>query len=193
MATNRSISPIVSFDDLDAGIQMMKDFGFTPSTEYRNDAGEIEHCELSWGDTVVMPAPRSKSGAWIPGPSSLYLSLEDPDAHHAKAVAAGLEVIRPLTDESYGSREYGVRDSSGNVWTFGTYVAGSTASSNEGSGGENDQGLPRVASGDRGGEVTLSGYRESVPASASSVEAAGVEVEALDNQVGSDTPSPPSI
>ena len=52
---------------------------------------------------------------------SLYIVVADPDAHHARAVAAGAEVVRELTDTDYGSREYGVHDPEGNSWSFGTY------------------------------------------------------------------------
>jgi uncharacterized glyoxalase superfamily protein PhnB len=47
--------------------------------------------------------------------------VDDPDAHHERAVAAGATVVRPLEDMEYGSREYSVRDPEGNLWSFGTY------------------------------------------------------------------------
>jgi uncharacterized glyoxalase superfamily protein PhnB len=31
------------------------------------------------------------------------------------------DVIRPLADTDYGSREFTVRDPEGNLWSFGTY------------------------------------------------------------------------
>lgn len=36
-------------------------------------------------------------------------------------MAAGAQIVRPLTDEAYGSREYSARDPEGNLWSFGTY------------------------------------------------------------------------
>ena len=51
----------------------------------------------------------------------LYLVVSDPDAHHARAVDAGAEVVIPLRDEEYGSRGYSALDPEGNVWSFGTY------------------------------------------------------------------------
>jgi uncharacterized glyoxalase superfamily protein PhnB len=47
--------------------------------------------------------------------------VEDPDAHHARAKAAGADVIRELEDQDYGSRDYSARDFEGNTWSFGTY------------------------------------------------------------------------
>ena len=55
------------------------------------------------------------------GAASFFCAVTDPDAHFARTQAAGFEIILPLRDESYGSREYSVRDPEGHVWTFGTY------------------------------------------------------------------------
>ena len=53
--------------------------------------------------------------------------VDDADAHHDRAVAAGADVIYPLTDQDYGSHDYAVRDAEGFVWCFGTYELGSYA------------------------------------------------------------------
>ncbi|WP_407646997.1 VOC family protein [Actinacidiphila soli] len=37
-------------------------------------------------------------------------------------MAAGAEVVMPLTDQVYGSRDYTARDPEGNLWSFGTYL-----------------------------------------------------------------------
>ena len=50
-----------------------------------------------------------------------YVVVDDPDAHHDRAVAAGANVVMPLTDQDYGSRDYAARDPEGNQWSFGTY------------------------------------------------------------------------
>ena len=43
------------------------------------------------------------------------------DAHHDRAKAAGADIVVPLKDMDYGSREYSVRDPGGHLWGFGTY------------------------------------------------------------------------
>jgi uncharacterized glyoxalase superfamily protein PhnB len=53
--------------------------------------------------------------------SGVYAVVEDIDAHHARAVAAGAEILRPLAETPYGAREYTVADPEGNLWSFGTY------------------------------------------------------------------------
>jgi uncharacterized glyoxalase superfamily protein PhnB len=54
----------------------------------------------------------------------VYVAIGDPDAHYARAKAAGARIIRELSDTPYGSREYGAKDPEGNTWSFGTYHAG---------------------------------------------------------------------
>lgn len=51
------------------------------------------------------------------GPTVAAASIEvtDVDAAHAAAVAAGAEIVHPLTDEPWGVRRFFVRDADGNV------------------------------------------------------------------------------
>lgn len=126
-STARSANPLISFTDLDAGLKMMTEvFGFIEGAIFRDDAGVVQHCEMAWGNTIVMPSER-KDTVWSLGPVSLFLSTEDPDKLHGRAVQAGLEIVIPLTDQDYGSREFAAKDPSGNVWIFGTYQAGVVA------------------------------------------------------------------
>ena len=79
------------------------------------------HAELFWGDGAVLLGPRTAGDAWDTGRAVTYLVLDDPDAHHARVLAAGGEVVGELTDQPYGSREFAVVDGEGNRWVFGTY------------------------------------------------------------------------
>ena len=54
----------------------------------------------------------------------IYVHVADIDAHHERAVAAGAEIVIPLQDMDYGSREYSARDPEGHLWSFGTYQPG---------------------------------------------------------------------
>lgn len=51
----------------------------------------------------------------------VYVIVDDVDAHHARAKAAGAEIVIPPTDQHYGGRDYSARDVEGHVWSFGTY------------------------------------------------------------------------
>jgi uncharacterized glyoxalase superfamily protein PhnB len=52
---------------------------------------------------------------------------DDPAALHARAAAAGAQVVRPLNETDYGSHEFMVVDPEGNRWSFGTYRGEPTA------------------------------------------------------------------
>ncbi|HEY5786001.1 MAG TPA: hypothetical protein VIT65_14615 [Microlunatus sp.] len=44
--------------------------------------------------------------------------MDEVDAHHARDVAAGAEIIESPVDQGYGVREYGARDPEGQLWFF---------------------------------------------------------------------------
>ena len=46
---------------------------------------------------------------------TVSVEVDDVDAAHAAAVAAGLEIVHPLTDEEWGVRRFFFVDPSGNV------------------------------------------------------------------------------
>jgi uncharacterized glyoxalase superfamily protein PhnB len=52
---------------------------------------------------------------------AIYLVVPDPDAHYARAVAAGASVMMEIQDQDYGGRGYSCLDLDGNVWSFGDY------------------------------------------------------------------------
>jgi len=130
-ATVATIVPAMRYRDADAALALLTDtFGFAEHAVYRDDDGRLMHAELSFGNGMVMIGPVADTpfGRFMrqPGESggvttSLYVIVTDPDAHHARVAAAGLEIVLPLRDEFYGGREYSCRDPEGHVWTFGTY------------------------------------------------------------------------
>ncbi|MEM7488045.1 MAG: VOC family protein, partial [Pseudomonadota bacterium] len=61
------------------------------------------------------------------GSPGIYLVVEDVDAHHARAVAAGAEVVYPPEDTEFGTRRWRARDPEGHEWSFGTYAPQTTA------------------------------------------------------------------
>jgi uncharacterized glyoxalase superfamily protein PhnB len=105
--------------------------GFERRAVYEGENGIILHAELSLGNGIVMlgsakddehgrnfKSPRDLGGMETCG---IYLVVPDADAAHARAVAAGATVIRPLQDTPYGSREFAVKDPEGHTWSVGTY------------------------------------------------------------------------
>jgi uncharacterized glyoxalase superfamily protein PhnB len=118
-----TIIPTFRYDDPRDAIAFLRDaFGFQEHAVHE-DGDTIVHAELKLGDAYIMlGAVREANADLVSGPSTTYVVVEDPDAHHARAVAAGAEIIRELTDQDYGSREYAAKDPGGNVWSFGTYL-----------------------------------------------------------------------
>lgn len=47
--------------------------------------------------------------------------VRDPDAHYARAVAAGAEIVVDIADQDYGGRGYSCLDIEGHLWWFGSY------------------------------------------------------------------------
>ncbi len=123
------IIPALRYRDANAGLEFLAAaFGADAKEVHRGEDGVIHHAELRLGDSMVMVG-QATEGGWLGGEPgrplastvSLYVVVDDPDAHHERAVAAGATVVRPLEDTEYGSREYSVRDPEGNLWSFGTY------------------------------------------------------------------------
>ncbi len=121
--------PAIRYRDPDAAIEWLsRAFGLSERAVHRDDSGNVMHAELELGDGMIMLGQSDPAG-WMGGSEpqplastvSLYVVVEDPDAHHDRAVAAGATIVRELTDQSYGSREYSARDVEGNLWSFGTY------------------------------------------------------------------------
>ena len=122
MSNAPRIYPTLRYDDAPAAIQFLTTaLGFTAPVVVTGDGGAVDHGLLAYDTGVVMVSSRRDPGPFDHGTTCLFVAVDDPDAHHDRAVAAGAEVIMELVDQDYGSREYGVRDPEGNVWVFGTY------------------------------------------------------------------------
>lgn len=122
-----------SYRDCDAGLAFLVEaFGFTPHAVYRDDEGHVVHAELTFGNGMVMIGPDGKGEfgqayMTMPGRAggrctqTIYVIVTDVDAHHARAVAHGAEILIAPRDESYGGRNYAARDPEGHCWSFGSY------------------------------------------------------------------------
>src|SRR3954471_14150032 len=100
-------------------------FGFEETAVY-GDGDQVEHAQLSWpeGGGVMLGSVRDRpDDPWPvqPGSTGCYVVTDDPDAVHARAVAAGAEITEPRNETDYGSRGFAARDPEGNRWSFGTY------------------------------------------------------------------------
>lgn len=118
-----TIHATLRYDDADRAIAFLTGaLGLVEQDIHRDDAGRVAHGGLSHeGDLVMIGTRSDPPGPFDTGRASIYLAVDDVDAHHATAVASGATVIMDLVDQPYGSREYAVTDPEGNVWSVGTY------------------------------------------------------------------------
>jgi PhnB protein len=90
--------------------------------------GRIGHAEIQIGDSRMMladehPEIGALSPTTIGGTATgICLYVPDVDALHAKAVAAGVKVERPLQNQFYGDRSATVIDPFGHKWTIATHI-----------------------------------------------------------------------
>jgi uncharacterized glyoxalase superfamily protein PhnB len=77
--------------------------------------------QLTFRDGAVVATDGAAAGAVSGG--SVLVRVEDADAHHARAVAAGATIVSPPTDYPYGERQYTAEDPGGHRWTFSQSIA----------------------------------------------------------------------
>jgi len=138
--TKGNIIPALRYRNAPAAIEFLcKAFGFERRAVYQPSDTQVDHAQLVLGGDMIMLGSASNDGdyaKWVSplkspddaGTQGIYVVIDDCDAHHARAKAAGARILRPPTDEDYGGRGYTCRDLEGNVWSFGTYDPWATSS-----------------------------------------------------------------
>jgi uncharacterized glyoxalase superfamily protein PhnB len=129
-------SPVITclrYDDAPKAIEWLCEaFGFEKHFIVPGEEGKIAHAQLRFRDGMIMlgsagahgefdsfvKTPKELGGV---GSMSIFVVVPDADVVEARAVAAGAEIIMPLTDQGYGGRGFGCTDLEGNVWSFGSY------------------------------------------------------------------------
>ena len=90
--------------------------------------GNVGHCEIKIGDSVIMLADESpQMGAYSPSaiggsPVSIMLYLPDVDAVVQKSVELGAKLTHPVEDKFYGDRAGGFTDPFGHRWYIATHI-----------------------------------------------------------------------
>ena len=122
------ITPYLICKNAEAAIEFYKK-AFGAEELYRiGEPGMVGHAEMKIGNSVFMLADEYEpmnalSPETIGGsPVSLYIYVEDVDKFTEKAVAEGLEVIKPVSDQFYGDRSGHFRDPFGHMWGFATHI-----------------------------------------------------------------------
>ena len=92
------------------------------------EPGMVGHAEMKIGNAIFMladefPDMGAVSPQTIGGtPVSLYIYVEDVDGFTEKAIAEGLKVLKPVSDQFYGDRSGHFEDPFGHKWGFATHV-----------------------------------------------------------------------
>ena len=131
---------MVAYEDAATAIDWLcSAFGFEERAEQRhtNERGQVDHAELELdGATIMLSTPNEHYQAprrhaetcesarqWLDNPwviDGFFVEVDDVDAHHARAAAAGAHVIRALEDVEFaGMRLYTAEDVEGHRWMFG--------------------------------------------------------------------------
>jgi len=137
---NATVNLILSlrYSDAAKAIDWLCDaFGFERQLVVPGEAGAIAHAQLRFGNGMLMlgSGGSHEGGNESPfdqrvqppanledvRPSSIYVIVDDVDAHCTRARAAGAEIIMEPEDVDHGGRSYTCCDLEGNVFTFGTY------------------------------------------------------------------------
>jgi uncharacterized glyoxalase superfamily protein PhnB len=123
-----TIFPVFRYNDARAAIDwLVQAFGFQAHAEHESPNGTIAHAEVEFGASAIAISsaiPPSSENPWSDVREGIYVCVGDVDAHYAQAERAGAEMVMPVRDMDYGSREYSARDTEGYLWGFGTYEMG---------------------------------------------------------------------
>src|SRR5262245_45645309 len=120
------LSSSIFYDDPHAAIAWLcRAFGFELRLNVAGEDGVIHHSELCFGEALVMVSGTGgkepwkalyrspQATGWITQANVLF--VDDVDAHHQRALAAGARIARPLETNDHGEeywtdRSYGALD-----------------------------------------------------------------------------------
>jgi uncharacterized glyoxalase superfamily protein PhnB len=121
------ILPHVVYDDVGAAVRFLTEaFGFAERERYRHTEpdGTVSRTQLDVVDSVITVGRPSVHGQSPSGgvSSMLYVYVDDVDAHHTRARAAGATIVTGPGDMPWGDRRYQAADPEGHQWTFARYL-----------------------------------------------------------------------
>lgn len=117
----RTVTPYLVVEGAAAVLDFVKE-AFGAEEKFRMDTpdGTIGHAEVQIGDSMVMMGDAGDQNPAMP--AMIHLYVDDCDATYERALAAGGMSARAPTDQFYGDRSAGVRDTAGNLWWIATHV-----------------------------------------------------------------------
>jgi PhnB protein len=125
MPAKTQIIPYIFYRDVSAALDWLaRAFGFTEEMRTGTPSGGMHGKMTLDGQRIMMGLGAREWGMVSPREAGtatmgVFIYLDDVDAHHARAQAAGAEIVQPPHDQSYG-RTYTARDLDGHPWFFTT-------------------------------------------------------------------------
>jgi len=120
--TFQSIAPMLNYEDAGAMLDwLVRVFGFEERARYVDRNGVVRQAELYVGAGQEVWVNGRDPGYWAKlgrGPDGgVVVFVDDPDAHHAHTLAAGVDAPVPR-DMDWGARTYYLKDPQGYGWSF---------------------------------------------------------------------------
>jgi len=116
------LSSVVVLDDCARAIDWYKQvLGAKQRLRLDGPGGSVAHCELGFGDAVLMmgsPMPPQ----FQPKKASLAIYVKNCDATYNEALSAGARSMQEPTDQFYGDRNARFEDPFGNEWSVMTHI-----------------------------------------------------------------------
>ena len=119
-----SITPYLYYENVTGALKFLaKAFGFRRyGVHMRRPDGKINHAAMKFGGDLIMmgyPGPKYKNPKRLGAATqSLYINVNDVDAHFRQARRAGTTILEEPKDTFYGQRRYGAEDPEGHQWYF---------------------------------------------------------------------------
>lgn len=116
-----TVTPWIIGPDTDGLMDWLtRAFGAEELSRLTGEDGRIGHAEMRIGNAIVMMFDARPD--WPPTPAFLRLYVDDAEAVHAQAVAAGGTSVTEVTHLFFGDNVGRVRDPFGNLYWIQTHV-----------------------------------------------------------------------
>ena len=121
------VIPSIYYQDIQKAHDWLIDaFGFDVHVAMADETGTLAHSELKLGDAMVMLRAIDIDLRYLSPQmyqnritQSLFIYVDDVNAHYQRAYQAGADVVMKPIDKHYGDRVYACNDLEGHLWRFG--------------------------------------------------------------------------
>ena len=126
------VVPVLRYRDVEEAVTWLsRAFGFEESRFVKDAEGRARYAQLACGDSMIMLCPVGGSAfdACMAQPLDAggcetqisYVCVADVEAHKARAIEAGAEIVLDMVGGDGRGQGYSCRDLEGHIWSFGTY------------------------------------------------------------------------